>query len=121
MPFQPGNKLAKGGYHGGGRPSKKQLADLLVARAAVEKRLAADAVEIYNDYRRFTREDPATCRDAIHQILGDGNEANQGQSINVNLGFFTKEPGSEPQLRTNSIQIHTSGNNGKNGNGSDGA
>lgn len=122
MPFQPGHKLAPGGKReGAGRKSNKELEAIEAATRVFQKVLTGQAKPIAKHYSKRIYQSDAVLLDARKKLWPDDLEADHGQTINIAIGQSVKVAGPEPELRSDSLQICIGGNNGQNGNGSDGA
>jgi hypothetical protein len=74
-PFQPGNKLAKGGARpGAGRPSKAEKQELLTLAKAIEQEGLRRAARLAKRYYEMAEADPPTMRHVV-----DGTRVNNGQ------------------------------------------
>ena len=104
--FQPGNKLGKGGSHGGGPPLKREVAALRRAQTTLQKILSAKAIELGETYVALaagtilkTPEgdlklsvDPPTTRHAIDKLWPTEK---QDPSLTVAIQFNTNVGGRE--------------------------
>lgn len=68
MPFQKGHKLAKGGNHGGGRPTKAQVAEKQSFLKALERERERLGAKLAERYFEMALSDPATMRHAVDRI-----------------------------------------------------
>jgi hypothetical protein len=118
MPFKPGNNYG-GKREGAGRPTKKDV-ELKQTAAQIARDLLEERTrEIMASYLQFAHNDPATSRHAVDKIIPDLKDVERERTLTVNIAQAIKitEPGLEPELRGNSLQIRIGGSNGKDGNG----
>ena len=73
MPFQLGNKLAKGGARPNpGRTSGREIIALEHARARILRHISKDIEEIWTAYKGHLIDDAATARHALDRVLALG-------------------------------------------------
>ena len=126
MPFEPGNQLAKGGKReGAGRPTKLEAEAKETAAQRARKMLEDAYQPVFKTYVALAQggQDPTTTRHFVDKILPDDKDLNHGQTIIVNLGIQASQQHVEleSEFRADGLQIRVSGDNGQNGNGSDGS
>jgi len=142
MPFKAGEKLpGQGGYRANAGRPKKQEADIRQAAAVLARQYIDTSVKpvmhtyfqlahgrLVNKYHEGKivgqefEADAATTRHFVDKLLPDDKELDSGQTINILIApQASQQPGSESEFRTNGLQIRVGGDNGKNGNGSNGA
>src|SRR5690349_24250444 len=99
MPFQPGNKLARGGKRpGAGHPTKERVIARETLREAIERLRDERAAEISATYFGMAASDPATMRHLIDKAIPD-KAALQPAGITVNVVQFDHNQ--------HSISLHT--------------
>lgn len=101
MPFEPGNKLAtKRKRHAGGRPSRKQIVELLTAEQKARARLEGAVDRVMDRYESLaiSGDDPATTRHFVDKILPDDKRSQQPSAVTINFIRFD-----------NTLQVHAAG------------
>ena len=100
MPFQKGNKLAKGGYReNAGRRTKDEAEEVLTLAQAIEREGQKRAARLAQRYYEMAEADPPTMRHVV-----DGTRLNNGQQpISITHQFiqFTSH--------NNSVQLPAEG------------
>lgn len=70
MPFQKGNKLAKGGKRpGAGPPTKEQKANKISFLEALEREREKRASKLVEKYYEMAESDPATMRHLVDRVM----------------------------------------------------
>jgi hypothetical protein len=140
MPFQPGNTLAhRRKTKRGGQQTTTQKEIKKAAAEIAREYIEANVEPVLSNYLRMAKgyyetrlsdngteyelwvTDGPTTRHFVDKVLPN-EQPETGTTINIAIGFRPAQGNqSQPELRPDSFQIRIGGNNGHNGNGSNGA